>query len=547
MAAYVVDLAESVEPAPATMAGAAVYQRFQREPDVLAIAVVDPQGRPVGIIERNSFFLSMAAEYGRALYAQRPISMLMNAQPVVVDVGVSLETFTGEALAERPSELMHGFIVVKDGVYFGMGSALGLLQAANRANRAHAEEMTGLAKTLQAAQMESRAALRAKSEFLAVMSHEIRTPLNGVLSVAEILARRLKQDELQPYVRTILDSGDALLRLLTDVLDVSRMGSGHLELRVRPVRVEALIEDVARLWSAKAEEKGLKWSAVYDGPAGLWAMGDDVRLKQVLNNLVGNAMKFTQVGEVRLRLTAGLDAGRVRLRGEVRDTGMGVPADKLSSIFQAFVQTDAGRTMGGAGLGLSICRDLVERMGGLIRAEPNFGGGLAMLFDAVLGEAQANSSAAPAPADLPIAQAKPATVGRRTLPPLKVLIADDNATNRLVAETLCGLFGCSSESVSDGAQAVQAVLSGLFDLVLMDIKMPVMGGVEAVDRIRASGLAAAGTPIIALTANTDLNDAARCLMAGMNAVVSKPIKPDALYQAMLDAVGARKIGNEQAA
>jgi signal transduction histidine kinase/CheY-like chemotaxis protein len=541
--AYVVDLAEPIEPAPATMAGAAVYQRFEREPDVLAIAVIDPQGRPIGIIERNSFVLAMAAEYGRALYAQRPISVLMNPQPVVVDAGVSLETFTGEVLAERPSELMHGFIVVKDGVYFGMGSALGLLQAANRANRAHAEEMTSLAKTLQAAQAESKAALRAKSEFLAVMSHEIRTPLNGVLSVAEILARRLRQDELQPYVRTILDSGDALLRLLTDVLDLSRMGSGHFELRPRPVRLDELVDDVARLWSAKAEEKGLAWSATYDGPPGLWVMGDDVRLKQVLNNLVGNAMKFTPRGEVRLHISTERDAGKVRLRGEVRDTGMGVDPDKLHAIFQAFVQTDAGRTVGGAGLGLSICRDLLERMDGLIRAEPNPGGGLAMLFDAVLPEAQM----AGAGDGVSLAAASKPAIPRGTLPPLKVLIADDNATNRLVAETLCGLFGCTYESVDDGAKAVTAALSGLFDLVLMDIQMPVMGGVEAVSRIRASNSPAADMPVIALTANTDPGDAAAYLGEGMDAVVSKPIKPDALFSAMLDAVNKRMVGAERAA
>ena len=180
--AELLSLAEPVEPVAADTPGAAVYQRFEREPDVLAIAVVDSQRRPVGIVERNTFFVRMAAEYGRALYAQRPIAMLMNAEPLIVEGSAALMAFTREVLADRPSELMQGFIVVQDGRYAGIGSALSLLQATSRANRDHALQMTALADTLKAAEAQAQAALQAKSKFLAVMSHEIRTPLNGVLT-----------------------------------------------------------------------------------------------------------------------------------------------------------------------------------------------------------------------------------------------------------------------------------------------------------------------------------------------------------------------------
>src|ERR1700753_2950938 len=250
-------LAEPVEPVLATTPGAEVYQRFEREPDVLALAVVDSIGRPVGIVERNSFFVRMAAEYGRALYAQRPISLLMNTEPLVVDGHVALMVFTCEVLAERPSELMQGFIVVEQGKYAGIGSALSLLQATSRANRDHALEMTKLADTLRAAEAQAQAALNAKSKFLAVMSHEIRTPLNGVLTVAEILRRRLRQEELKPYVQPILDSGQTLLRLLTDALDFSRADAGHLELQQEPFCVSTLLRDVSGLWTAPAAEKAL--------------------------------------------------------------------------------------------------------------------------------------------------------------------------------------------------------------------------------------------------------------------------------------------------
>jgi signal transduction histidine kinase/CheY-like chemotaxis protein len=524
-------LAEPVEPVLATTPGAAVYQRFEREPDVLALAVVDAAGRPVGIVERNTFFIRMAAEYGRALYAQRPISLLMNAEPLVVEGDVGLMVFTREVLAERPSELMQGFIVVNDGKYAGIGSALSLLQATSRANRDHALEMTKLAETLKAAEAQAQAALNAKSKFLAVMSHEIRTPLNGVLTVAEILARRLQQDELKPYVQTIVDSGQTLLRLLTDALDFSRADAGHLELQQEPFCVSTLLDDVASLWTAPAAEKSLDFSVGYQGPEDLWALGDEVRLKQVFNNLIGNALKFTDRGAVRVRVVAERDDIYVRMRAEVADNGPGVDDERLPHIFHPFVQEDAGRAKGGTGLGLAICRELVERMDGAIRACHTPGGGLTVSFDITAFHV--------ALGDRPAAPSEPAAAP--SLPPrrLHVLIADDNATNRMVAETLCSMFECTSQSVNDGAEAVDAMGSGAFDLVLMDIKMPQMDGLEAARRIRALEGPASDAPIVALTANADPWDAAEYLEAGMDAVVEKPIKPAALLAAMSAALNTR--------
>ena len=533
-------LAEPAPPVLATTPGGAVYQRFEREPDVLALAVVDDAGRPVGIVERNTFFIRMAAEYGRALYAQRPIALLMNTEPLVVEGDVGLMVFTREVLAERPSELMQGFIVVEDGLYAGIGSALSLLQATSRANRDHALEMTKLADTLKAAEARAQAALNAKSKFLAVMSHEIRTPLNGVLTVAEILARRLKQEELEPYVHTILDSGQTLLRLLTDALDFSRADAGHLELQQEPFCVSTLLDHVAGLWTAPAAEKALEFSVRYQGPEDLWALGDEVRLKQVFNNLIGNALKFTDRGAVRVRVVAERDDVYVRMRAEVADSGPGVDDGRLPHIFHPFVQEDAGRAKGGAGLGLAICRELVERMDGAIEASHTAGGGLTVSFETTSFHVPAGAAGRRAPADEP---EEVETAGSR---PLHVLIADDNATNRMVAETLCSMFGYTSQSVTDGAEAVDAMRSGAFDLILMDIKMPLMDGREAARRIRALQGPASTAPIVALTANADPWDAAEYLEAGMDAVVEKPIKPAILLAAMQAALETRAGMTEQA-
>jgi len=519
-------LAEPAAPAAPDTPGGAVYRRFQREPDTMVIAVVDA-GRPVGLVERNAFTLSMAAEYGRALHANRPVALMMNRDPLITDGAVRVMDFFGQVLAERPSELLNGFIVVRDGVYAGVGSLMGLLQATNRSYRARAEELAELAARLDVARLEAQAALHAKSQFLAVMSHEIRTPLNGVLSIADILTRKLSQHDLVPYVGAIRDSGETLLRLLNDTLDLSRAETGRLDLNDEPFEVSRLVQEAGALWSARAAEKGLDLRLAFEGPQDLWALGDLVRLKQVFNNLIGNALKFTEAGHVEISLTADVEDIYVKLSARVADTGPGVADGSLEGIFQPFAQDDGGRRLGGAGLGLAICRQIVERMDGSIHAEPNPGGGLAVCFGVTLFHVLGETAAGPTEAaDLDLKRA------------LHVLIADDNATNRLVAGTLVEMFGCTFDAVEDGRQALEAAEGGRFDLILMDIKMPVMDGAEAARAIRALGGPVSTIPIIALTANADPWDAAAYLADGMNAVVEKPIRPEALMEAINTALSS---------
>jgi signal transduction histidine kinase/CheY-like chemotaxis protein len=501
------DLADAAPTVTPETLGSVVYDRFQAEPGLLNIAVVDDEGRPAGLIERNAFSLKMAGQYGRAIYAGRQVTLVMDPAPRIVDGETPIQAFTSESLLENPADLLRGFIVTRQGRYAGVGSALSLLQAQNTTIRHHV--------------VEARAALRAKSEFLAVMSHEIRTPLNGVLAVAEVINRKLAQDELKPYVETVISSGQTLLRLLNDALDLSRAEAGRLELQEDSFRVASLVDDIEALWRARAGESGLQLITGFDGDADLWALGDVVRIKQVLNNLIGNALKFTQAGSVEARLTAEVRDIYVTLKAEVRDTGPGISEEDQERLFLPFSQSDSGRHAGGAGLGLSICRQLVEKMSGSIGVQSNVGRGSTFAFEIVLFRTAAPAAGAQITSD-------PEQHPRAA----HVLIADDNATNRMVAETLCQMFDCTCESVENGALAVERARSGRFDLILMDIKMPVMDGLEATRRIRGLGGPAADTPIIALTANADPFDAESYLAQGMDAVVEKPIKPDALMIAM---------------
>jgi signal transduction histidine kinase len=511
---HLFEIAPHAEPVPPSVSGREIYGRFQDEPDTLAIAVVDDADRPVGLIERNAFLVRMAAQYGHALWSGRPVSSWMDTDPVVVDGQMTVAEFCGRMLRERPSELQQGFIVTRAGRYAGVGTALALLQATAAATAAYAGEMGRLA-------LERQNALTAKSRFLAVMSHEIRTPLNGVLGVAEILRRKTRQPNLLPFVDTILENGRTLLRLLNDALDLSRAESSGLELHEEPLVLARLLDDVTGLWAARAELKGIGFCASYHGPSDVWALADRDRLRQVFNNLVGNALKFTDEGAVAVRLHAIPTPDGVTLRGEVADNGPGVPPERRDDIFAPFAQTEHGARLGGAGLGLAVCRQIVERMNGWIRSEANPDGGALFVFEAPL-------RLAAAPETEQAALDQPET----TEETLHVLIVDDNATNRLVAGTLCDLFGCTHEAVADGPSALEAVATGRFDLVLMDIKMPGMDGVEATRRIRSGHGPGSQTPILAVTANADPADAAFYRASGMNGVVEKPLKPERLLAAM---------------
>ena len=512
-------LTERTDPVASSVSAAEVFARFQREPDTLVIPVVD-DGRPVGLIERNAFLLKIAGPFGHALYAGRPVVHVMDPEPAVVEAGVRIDSFCDVLLKGGPGALMRGFIVTHEGRYHGVGTAMSLLQAVNDRQRRQNEELEDQARALTDSKAQALASARAKSQFLGIMSHELRTPMNGVLAVAELLRRQPLNDAAQAHVRTIIDSSETLIRILQDALDLSRAEAGELELNPAPTPLRALMDEIDQLWSPRASQDGVMLMVGYEGDTELAADLDAVRLKQVFNNLIGNALKFARNGVVEARLKAWSDGPAIRMEARVRDDGPGVDPDSVDAIFEPFVH---GAGPDGAGLGLSICRQIVERMEGRIWAENNVGRGATFAFDLnaprtiAHAEVQSNIQAL---ADLEL-QSNP-----------HILIVDDNATNRVVAQALCEMFGCSSETAEDGLEALEAVQARPFDLVLMDIKMPRMDGVQATQAIRALAGPERNVPIIALTANADPDDAKAYLAIGMAAVVEKPIKPERLRMAM---------------
>ncbi len=377
------------------------------------------------------------------------------------------------------------------------------------AQKAHALEAQ--AEELQRARALAEQASVAKSQFLAVTSHEIRTPMNGIIGTAELLMGTSLTRAQQRYVQTVQSSANALLALIDDVLDLSRIEAGKLSLTPGSVDLRALVADAMDLIEITARDKPLRLHAQLPQDLPQRVMADPLRLRQLIVNLLHNAVKFTEQGEVRLELAiVQRHADKLRLRLSVRDTGIGIAEDQQASIFGAFNQVDSSSTRrhGGSGLGLAIVKELTALMDGSLQVHSRIGEGSLFSVELPLSEAPAPLAAPSAAED------------RR----LRVLVAEDDRINQMVVEEMLKVLGCEVVVTDDGEAACAAARAEAYDLVFMDCHMPVMDGLEATRRIReASTRGGPRLPIIALTADSLASDRERCLAAGMDDFLTKPV------------------------
>ncbi len=373
-------------------------------------------------------------------------------------------------------------------------------------------------------------AQKAKEQFLANISHEIRTPINGIAGMAALLSKDASPEEKLVYLNAIRSAADNLKVIINDILDLASIESGKLKFEKIGFVLEDLLLSLIDTFTVQVKEKGLELQLDLDPSAEVILIGDPVRLNQILINLISNAIKFTHVGTIQVKCAAKKTGKKkATIRFDIVDTGIGIPQDKLSTIFESFSQADASvtRKYGGTGLGLTIVKQLVELQNGniTVESEEDKGSVFTVSIPYALGSTEDVTHDA--------LTAQQTDSYRNTFQNLKVLLVEDNDINRLYANSILKNWNCSIEMAENGYVALEKIKNQHFDIILMDVQMPVMDGFETTKAIRQSEAPKSQTPIIALTANATRADIERCLMAGMNDCVPKPFTPEDLFRILI--------------
>ena len=499
------------------------------------------------------------------LWAQKPpnldemvqLQSTLNAMgPTVQALSLAANSEVSHLLEQQTQTMLR-----QSDLVIGLTSALLvllLISAVALVRRQHSQEkeraeLQALSDSLREKSTLADASNRAKSEFLASMSHEVRTPMNGIIGFTDMALDTSLDAKQRSYIETVKRSAQSLLVVLNEILDFSKIEAGGMELESIPVDWNDLVQTALQSIAFEAGQKNLITS--YDLPSDVPSdcLGDPGRLSQVLNNLCHNAVKFTEKGFVSVRMQVlAMDAHECEIQVSVQDSGIGIPADKHVTIFNPFSQADASTTRqyGGTGLGLAICARLIERMGGRLWLDSGPGLGSTFSFKLSLPRQSPETTVS----DSAQSQATKHTITDAQRPPssgpahrrgLQVLLVEDNAINQLLAKAILSDMGHEVVAAHDGSEALRLFSTRRWDLVLMDIHMPVMSGLEATRQIRQMEPAGQHTPIVATTAGAMEADRAACLAAGMDDYIAKPYKPQAL-QELLHGLALNE-GREQSA
>ncbi len=525
MPVRVEDIAVAVRPVPTAVTVSAVFTRLLADPDQFAVPIVS-DGAALGMVTRRAVIEALATPSGRQSNGAARITDLMRDQPVMCEAGTPVGLVAKLAADGSTAALTDGVIVLSEGKYLGLISPSALLSAVALENAARARAMQVAQKRLQKTKNDAGAFDQEKARFLAFVGHEIRTPLTGILGVADLLQDSVNGGEPKRLARTISESGHHLDRLLTDLLDLSRLEAGKLAVNNAPFDLHEFANDARDLWQSRIAGKRLDLRIKVTGGAVARLEADAMRIRQILFNLMSNALKFTERGYIGVELSTLEAAGNLKLRMTVEDTGCGITDLDKARLFQAFEQArpSTAGTHGGFGLGLSIAKGLARRLGGEITLADNPEGGSIFTVTMPVERAGPRLAVAGAP---PKPRMRAFELGR-------ILLAEDHAVSALVVTRALSAAGWQVDTVQTAEDAIDRAATHPYQAILTDIHLPGASGDEVLAAIRAARGPNALAPIIAVTADASPERRLACEQAGFTTIIEKPIRPRALVASLVD-------------